>query len=466
MGQDKVEHLIKTGRIKGGDAIREGTNGNWLSLAEAKRRAARKRQNRRSKLKDDSPLAPAETEAQLPKFVGDAGLETASMDETEPVQFVAYTQANALEETFETEITATVPQLDTELAANLSNVSGIAECIPPTVDTLSATFADNQTLVAPKPEVVDSSEDRPAKPSWLRNTYLRAALLVNFIVVPFLVPEFGPTLSTTTSVLLAAASLLIGVTIYWMICLPDSRGRAWGFIAAVFISIFGTSTLIQFEELAVSVAPQDITLPTSPLWLVKLIGTEFMHFMDQVESGSTTSFLRLLVSAVLSAGLCEETLKLIPAAVAIGMGYVRKDADQHGVLFIAAICGIGFGVSEGLWLTLDPNAIGTVTLSSHLTHFLGRAGGHAAFTLIATALLLWMTRGGKTRSTWKVMGLSLTAGFIIAIPHGLYDALLISGMSGLAGLLMLSLVWAVLVVSDPGRFESPSTDSRRATNLA
>jgi len=467
MGQDKVERLIKTGRIKGGDAIREGLGGNWLSLAEAKRRAARRRRDRTSLREMETASDPVEiqplSESLVPTIDSVVEIETPPFEEAEPIQFLAAAQSEIAEHTFTSELAVPVPLPASELGADWSEVSAVNEFVPPMEDTLSESeVADQSRDEALPSELVDSPATRTTTPSLLKNTYLRAAVLVNFIVVPFLVPQFGPTLGTTISIVLAAVSLLIGIAIYWMICLPDSRGRAWGFIAALFIGVFGTSTLIQFEELAVSVAPRDITLPMAPLWLVKLIGIEFMHFMNGVESGSTTNFFRLLVSAVLSAGLCEETLKLIPVAIAIGMGYVRKEADQHGVLYIAAICGIGFGVSEGLWLTLDPHAIGTVTLSSHLTHFLGRAGGHAAFTLVGAAILLWMTRGGTQRSTWRILALTFAAGFIMAIPHGLYDALLICGMSGLAGLLMLSLVWLVLVVSDPGRFEPSERERQRS----
>jgi hypothetical protein len=52
---------------------------------------------------------------------------------------------------------------------------------------------------------------------------------------------------------------------------------------------------------------------------------------------------------------------------------------------------------------------------------------------------------------------TLLAGFLLAVPHGLYDALLICGMPGLAGLMMLTLVWLVLFASDPDLFE-PAAD--------
>lgn len=341
-----------------------------------------------------------------------------------------------------------------------SSVSSLLETTTPEAPILP-THSVQDSASEIDPNETDFSDPPTAESRFktlLRNQYARAALLVNFVVVPFLVPEFGPNLAPSFSFVFAILSLLVGALIYSMVCLPNSRARGWAFAGAIFIGVFGTSTLIQYEELAVQLAPEDVTIPTSPLWLVQMMGTAFLHLMTEVESGSSSGFLQLLVSAVLSAGFCEETLKLIPVAVAIGTGYVRKDEDKRGVLYIGAICGIGFGISEGLWLTLDDSP-GGVSLSSHLTHFLGRAGGHAAFTLVAASLLLFFAQRVKKLPVWKLTGFLVLTGFVLAVPHGLYDALLIYRLPGLAGLMMLSLVWIVLVASDPKLPDSTTTEA-------
>ena len=303
---------------------------------------------------------------------------------------------------------------------------------------------------------VDSPRPRPA---WLYNEYVRAALLVNFVIIPFLVPNFGPNLTGAASFLFALFSLVVGIVVYGLICLPDVRSRQWALVGAVFTGIFGAATLIQYEELAVSLVPQELSLPTSPLWLVKLMGAAFLHLMTESEAESAAGFFQLFMSAVFSAGLCEETLKLIPVGFVIGLGFVHQASDKRNVLFLGAACGLGFGFSEGMWLTMDAGAAGGVSLSAHLIHFLGRAGGHAALTLVASALLLWMARGGKVQTPGKLILLTLVASFVIAIPHGLYDALVIHGMAGLAGLIMLTLVWLVLMASDPGRLDTQGAAS-------
>jgi RsiW-degrading membrane proteinase PrsW (M82 family) len=145
---------------------------------------------------------------------------------------------------------------------------------------------------------------------------------------------------------------------------------------------------------------------------------------------------------ILSVGLFEEALKLLPALVAFSTKQVTRPS---GLLFIGAASGLAFGVAEGVWML--GNFPDQPTLSSIIVRLVGGAACHAVMTSLAVILFLWIRRRISLRPRFALeLMLGIAAATAMATAHGLYDTLLAVNMRQAAGLLMSGLVIVLLLV--------------------
>ncbi|NQT12945.1 MAG: DUF4339 domain-containing protein [Planctomycetes bacterium] len=282
-----------------------------------------------------------------------------------------------------------------------------------------------------------------------RTSYGKTIALAALCIVPFVLPTFGPALHGPVILVLTAVAVLIGTILYGAVCRPDGTSRGWALFAFLFTALFGATTLLQFVDLATGLAQQDVSWQHAPLWLVKALGSAYNQAtVPPADSLGAFSVLLSLLSTIVSVGLCEEGLKLIPAVVAVGTGHVMS---RRGAMFIGAMSGLAFGTSESLWVSFEVYLPDHVPLSMYLTRCFGCVFAHAAITLVASSFLVVkapLRDNAAARCGWRFVVVALLCTVAAAVVHGFYDTCLSHGMPGLAGLTMAVVVWGVIVIDE------------------
>jgi hypothetical protein len=277
-------------------------------------------------------------------------------------------------------------------------------------------------------------------------TAISTALVLLLSIIPFVLPGFGATPNPIAIIGTGAATLLAAFSAYYLLLRPDRTAFRWGIAAFCFVSIFGSTTLLQFTELAVSLEQMEMSWQNTPLWLVKGIGRAYLVGVDEQQIDSHwTTFAHGLIGTIASAGFLEESLKLLPVMFAGGIGSLRNRAD---IIFLGAAAGIGLGIAEGLWIAFTVYVPDQAPLSTFLMRFMGGPMGHAAMSTLAASLLaFFILRDESVKPFWQWALFAALSAIIIAVPHALYDTFVANEMTGAAGITMVSLVWMAILQS-------------------
>jgi RsiW-degrading membrane proteinase PrsW (M82 family) len=268
------------------------------------------------------------------------------------------------------------------------------------------------------------------------------ALLATFVILPCTLPTFGPSAGGLTGTVVAFAACAIGLTLFYKRWKPIASEYYWGMAAAAFIAVFGVTTLLQFTDFSMAVSDGTIAWDYGPLWLVKGVGSAYRAATEHDYSNNQASFVELIIPTILSVGIFEEALKLLPALVAFATRQVRRPS---GLLFIGAASGLAFGMAEGVWMLC--NYPGELTLSMVIVRLLGGAACHAVMTSLAVMLFLALQRRIRLQKRFALeLMLGMLAAVGVAGVHGLYDSLLAVNLRQAAGLLMSTMVIVLLRV--------------------
>jgi RsiW-degrading membrane proteinase PrsW (M82 family) len=277
-------------------------------------------------------------------------------------------------------------------------------------------------------------------------------LLLGSIVGLHLLPYFGPPPGTLMIWLMAGAAALAGFVIFWLL-LQDKKvqlsdeatGLAMG--TFLFTAVVGVVFLLIFQWVAsLAVAASNVNhlgnvRGTVLLWLVRVIG----YCYSTALSDSPGGFWATLFAMLFSVGVCEELIKLLPAAYLWQHGKIKT---PHELFFIAALSGLGFGVSEGIHYAFEMYRPLEAPFSIYLLRFFGVAIGHGLWTLVAS-IVYWSvvstrpaapvpSAEGPPIFTWD-----LACVFASAIPHALYNSLLTHQHAFLAGVTNVVTIVAV-----------------------
>jgi RsiW-degrading membrane proteinase PrsW (M82 family) len=279
--------------------------------------------------------------------------------------------------------------------------------------------------------------------------HLKTAALVACCIAPFILPAFGPAIEGPLVCGLAAAGVVVGAVVFRTLCRPDRASQGWAACAFVFTSVFGTAALLQFADLAMAMSDQEVPWQHAPLLLVKALGAAYHRALTpDLGSSGMTALWHSLCSTVASVGVCEEAVKLLPVAVAIGTGHVAR---RRGAMFIGGLSGLGFGVTEGLWISFQSYLHDAVPLSLYLTRLVGCSAAHGAITLLAASLLVSSKPAhdkALAPGRWRFLCVLPFCLLAAAIVHGAYDTFLSHALPRLAGLTMALVVWAIVAVEE------------------
>jgi RsiW-degrading membrane proteinase PrsW (M82 family) len=253
-------------------------------------------------------------------------------------------------------------------------------------------------------------------------------LLLAFVVGTPLIPTFGGTLPLLYVWFLAIISVFVGWVLFWKVCEPDDRNEKVVLLALFVLAVtavVGVMALLIFQQIA-----STARLPGKVGVIVWVIGMAY-HTADRAlnpllphEHGFMVSALAMLASV----GICEEAVKLAPVLLAVCK---RKVTSRRNTLFIGAMSGLGFGVTESVMYSLYYYAPGNAALSVYMTRFFGCAFGHAALTILASAVLFSMQdeiqNAYNTKTTeayWQLTGLAALCALAPAVPHAFYNTFL------------------------------------------
>ncbi len=169
---------------------------------------------------------------------------------------------------------------------------------------------------------------------------LQAAIVGTFALFNFSGIGAGDVPSAAIGWPLAVLSAVAGVVLFYCVLRPPIPTVAQTLVSFLVTAIAGVIALLAFQEIA------DAATNTSkgpPLfWIVRLIGHAYQinqSFLNKPEHD--IPFVVGLLATIFSNGLCEEFVKLAPAAYLI---VTKKDLQYRDALFIGAA-----SVSDSAW---------------------------------------------------------------------------------------------------------------------
>ncbi len=231
--------------------------------------------------------------------------------------------------------------------------------------------------------------------------------------------------------LLAALSTIAGVALMYRVLRPTSAIAAHAAIPFLITAFVGLGLLLIFQNVAELAKGLDQRTAGSPritilYWIIKLIGHAYdinRSFLSTPDHG--IPFLVGLFATIFSNGLCEELVKLAPAAYLI---VTKKDLQYRDALFIGAASGVGFGVGEGLHYASNVYAPSGASMSIYLQRFTGIAWSHGVYTIISTAAAFaWrdtLRDATKSKSAgWEIGVMLASCSLVSSIPHAFYNCL-------------------------------------------
>ncbi len=258
--------------------------------------------------------------------------------------------------------------------------------------------------------------------------------LIAFITIPYLLflSPRGPALHAPGILLTALIATLIGLAAYVLFCQPEKNSLRSAVLSFLFTAITGIFLLLLFQGLAGFAAehPQGVgPAPIRLFWLILAgIGKAYACAFGCGPIAEHLSFRSTFFAMLTSVGPCEEITKLIPVIFLLGTGRVTS---PRSLLFVGALSGLGFGISEGLLYSFKVYPEGT-PLSLYLLRFFNIAFGHGVYTLLSSATLFcWRVEFFKACRKAFAAGffgwfLALLYVVLIAlpatVPHALYNA--------------------------------------------
>jgi RsiW-degrading membrane proteinase PrsW (M82 family) len=262
--------------------------------------------------------------------------------------------------------------------------------------------------------------------------------LIALLTGPFLLPPFGFTLELTGVAIVAILALAAGVVLFCSRWEPNEEERRRAWTSMLFVGIFGSTTLLQFTELAIATSEQAVGWQGGPLWLVKGVGSAYRKATGEgQEDNDGSKFAAVLVAMIFSVGICEEVLKLIPVTVAMLSPQKLKPAS---IIFLGASSGLAFGLAEGIWVSWQVESPEGAPFSTFLMRLVGCPLCHAVMTGLASLALATFNRLLPTPwITVRLLACTTVASLLMAVPHGLYDTLLAYGHALAAGWVMIAL---------------------------
>jgi hypothetical protein len=278
------------------------------------------------------------------------------------------------------------------------------------------------------------------------HSQLNDVLLATFVILPCILPTFGPPAGGLAGTAIAIAACAIGLTLFYTRWQPITPEFCWGGVAAVFIAVFGATSLLQFTDFSMAIAAGTISWNYGPLWFVKGVGSAYQAATGNAHTGNPASFAELIGPTIVSVGLFEESLKLLPALIAAATKQVTRPA---GLLFIGATSGLAFGIAEGIWMLAHYR--GEPTLSHVMVRLFGGSACHAVLASLTVLLFLAIRRRFNLRPVVAVeLLMAIAASFATATVHGLYDTLLAVNLRQAAGFVMSGLIITLLMVDRHG----------------
>jgi len=419
--------LAALGLIKPSDYVRRGTNCDWIRADRI--RGMRLRSERPSELDEHHVLAQEPGVAD--PIHADAIEESDAPDDSGPTgHSVATDHSDATRDSDPADHTGSTGDDGIAEANGVIENRSQAQASDAIDDRWTHTVAERFIRVA-------KSVGLRISPSQCND-----ALVAMFVILPCILPAFGPPAGGLAAAVVAITACAIGLTLFYKRWQPISPEYCWGGVSALFIAVFGATTLLQFTDFSMAVAAGTIAWNDGPLWLIKEVGSAYHAATENARAGNQVSFTGLIGPMILSVGLFEEALKLLPALVAFASRQVTR---QSGLLFIGAASGLAFGIAEGIWFL--GHYTGQPTLSYVIVRLVGGAACHAVMTSLTVMLFLAMQRRIHLRSVVavKVVLVGLAASIAMAVIHGLYDTLLAVNLRQAAGLVMSGLVVTLLL---------------------
>lgn len=142
-------------------------------------------------------------------------------------------------------------------------------------------------------------------------------MLIGFIIVPFLLPDFGPPLGGMGTALLALIASLIGGWVYFLFCEPERRSIVPAVGAFFFTAIAGVVFLLCLQQIAFWAASRPDGWGAGVVRILSLIlsavGQSYSRALSHDPVAENLSFLGTVLASITSVGLCEEITKLLPA---------------------------------------------------------------------------------------------------------------------------------------------------------
>ncbi len=260
-------------------------------------------------------------------------------------------------------------------------------------------------------------------------------LLLVFVVGTLFIPTFGGTLSAASVILLAFASFVVGFILFWLFCRPDENDEqvvVQALAALGFTAVVGIFVLFVFQNFA-DWAASSTKNQHHPLFLiVKVIG---WGYRATSEGGS---FWGTLLAVLVSVAPCEELVKLFPAAspgFLTGWGASKpKRLSFRNNLFIGAMSGLGFGISEGLFYSYNLFMPMELPLSVYLLRFFGVAYMHSVWTILTLTALHSFRKEDVLKDTHErhrdmaECGIFVVFAVIVGVPHAVYDAFVLHNL--------------------------------------
>ena len=300
----------------------------------------------------------------------------------------------------------------------------------------------------PEPRPPDPRPPRPPD-DW------KQRLLMAFVCWPFMLPAFGWTVGQIGVWVWVVVAIITGAAVYAGFSEPEDESditAAFGsLIFTAFVGVVLCLVLQGFAAMAADVrgAPG---FGRARIWVLifKLIGMAYNRAHPLPDGNPEgLSFIGTALTSVVSIGLCEEIVKLIPVWFLVSQNMIKT---RRGAFFIGAMSGLGFGVAESVLYSYKLLLPMGAPLSIYIMRFFGCAFGHAALTLLASSIMFSFrtefvqTIKSKDSPFEASVGLAALCALASAIPHGLYDAFLFHGLPGLAGITDAAVIWGAATI--------------------